>query len=70
MQRDSDARYRKQRIVSYLEWVVSEYGEDEEVMSTNCAGKPYYGDDYCLIYGKAGELLKEAQKGNVPYIPL
>ena len=45
----------------YLLWVIERFGEEKEILSTNCRGKPKCEGDYFINYGKAGNLLKEME---------
>ena len=49
----------------YLEWVIQKYGENQQIMSTNCEGNPQQQGDYSYGYGTAKELLQRINNGEI-----
>lgn len=45
----------------YLQYIIDNYGENQEILSTNCNGNPTKPGDYSINYGRAGELKKRAE---------
>jgi len=60
----------KVRLLKYLKWVIETHGEEEEIMSTNCAGVITKADDYIIKYGKAGDLKSRIEAGEEIHIPM
>ena len=51
----------------YLEWVIKEYGEEQEITQTNCNNNPIRPNDYVIKYGAASALLKRIKNGEKLY---